>query len=136
MSGILFVNISDIHVKESNKKRVLEKLSAFQDSLIGLKKLGGFEKIILLVSGDLAFSGKKAEYGILSNVFEDLATSYDLIMCAGNHDHDFSSYTDNSVRNHLLKMDSSQQNEESIAFITKGMADYYEFEKNTKQYHQ
>lgn len=129
MSGILFVNISDIHVKESNKKRVLEKLSAFQDSLIGLKKLGGFEKIILLVSGDLAFSGKKAEYGILSNVFEDLATSYDLIMCAGNHDHDFSSYTDNSVRNHLLKMDSSQQNEESIAFITKGMADYYEFEK-------
>ncbi|HBL5319935.1 TPA: hypothetical protein LR342_004543 [Enterobacter hormaechei] len=74
MSGILFVNISDIHVKESNKKRVLEKLSAFQDCLIGLKILGGFEKIILLVSGDLAFSGKKAEYDILSNVFEDLAT--------------------------------------------------------------
>lgn len=81
-----------------------------------------------MISGDIAFSGKDSEYLLLNTHFEDLATSYDLIMCPGNHDHDFSSYTSSIARNQLLKLDPEQQDHETIRIATTGMKSYYDFE--------
>ncbi|NDL64271.1 STAND family AAA ATPase [Acerihabitans arboris] len=130
MNKTLFVNLSDIHIKNTSKNNVLEKLNVFVFTLKSLKEMGGFEKIILLVSGDLAFSGSKEEYDLLVPIFEELATCYDLIMCPGNHDHNFSSYKSSVTRNTLIKIDPELQDEESIDIITKGMKDYFEFESN------
>lgn len=123
----LFVILSDIHIKTSNKKDVLHKFDVFIKTLNAIRKLGDYNKIIILVSGDLAFSGKAEEYDYLDSVFEELATNYDLIMCPGNHDHDFSSYTSSTTRNHMLRMDVELQDEESINLIKKGMGSFFNF---------
>lgn len=123
----LFVILSDIHIRKTNKDEILNKMCVFIKTLNAIQKLGDYNKIIIMASGDLAFSGQKEEYAYLENVFEELATNYDLIMCPGNHDHDFSSYTSPITRNHLLKMDVEHQDEESIAMIKKGMDNFFEF---------
>lgn len=126
----LFVNLSDIHIKESNKNEINHKLEKFILNLNAIKKIGNYNKIIILVSGDIAFSGRIDEYHLLDKAFEELATSYDLIMCPGNHDHDFSSYTSTILRNQILKIDPSLHDEETIKVATSGMNAYYTFESN------
>lgn len=127
MPKTLFVILSDIHIKTSNKEDVLHKFDIFIKTLNAIRKLGDHHKIVILVSGDLAFSGKAEEYDYLESVFEELATNYDLIMCPGNHDHDFSSYTSSMTRNHMLRMDVELQDEESIDIIKKGMVNFFDF---------
>ncbi|HEY2454472.1 MAG TPA: metallophosphoesterase [Scandinavium sp.] len=130
----LFVILSDIHIKTANKNEILHKMDVFIKTLNAIRKLGDYNNIVIIVSGDLAFSGKKEEYDYLENVFEELATNYDLIMCPGNHDHDFSSYTSSTTRSHLLKMDVELQDEESIYIIKKGMDDFFEFKKKLQTF--
>ncbi|HAL9907231.1 TPA: hypothetical protein H7W45_004632 [Escherichia coli] len=66
----LFVILSDIHIKISNKEDILHKFEIFIKTLNAIRKLGDHHKIIILVSGDLAFSGKAEEYDYLEGVFE------------------------------------------------------------------
>lgn len=129
MNKTLFVNLSDIHVKISNFQNIKLKLDSFLAMLSGINKLGSYEKIIILVSGDIAFSGAKEEYDLIESYFEELATSYDLIMCPGNHDHNFSTYESNTARNQMLKLEPEQQESETINIATRGMINYYDFEK-------
>lgn len=128
MSHTLFVNISDIHIKESNKNQIYKKFDALIKQIHAINKLNNYKKTIILVSGDIAFSGKKEEYSLLDSYFEDLAITYDLIMCPGNHDHDFSSYASMVARNQLLKLSPDQQDSETIRLATTGMENYYDFE--------
>lgn len=129
MLKTLFVNLSDMHVKSTNATLLQKKMSCFIQHVSSLKKLGGYERIVILVSGDLAFSGKKSEYLLLDDYFEELATTYELIMCPGNHDHDFSTYSSKIAREQLLKLDPELHDEGSIKVITEGMKDYFDFER-------
>lgn len=128
MSDYLFVSLSDIHARELNKERINVKMDSFIDSINGLKKLGGYKDIIILVSGDVAFSGKKSEYDIVDSAFSKLSHEHSIIMCAGNHDHDFGFYKNPVNREHFLTLDLTQQNEESIPHIISGMSEYVVFE--------
>ena len=125
MDNTLFVNISDIHVKYENKELISKKL----EELIRQLHVFSIENknIFILVSGDIAHSGKKEEYEYVYDYFEDMATKYHLIMCPGNHDHDFTNYT-SIVRNQLLKADIETLDDSSIDLITSGMRSYYDFE--------
>ncbi|EKA1095124.1 metallophosphoesterase [Cronobacter sakazakii] len=134
MSKHLFVVLSDIHIKAENKKDIQYKMDVFIKTLNARKKMGEFNKIIIIASGDIAFSGKKEEYEYLENYFEELATNYDLVMCPGNHDHDFSSYPSLNTRKQLLKMDIEQQDPESINIITKGMQPFFDFKKRLQTF--
>ncbi|MGQ3915971.1 metallophosphoesterase family protein, partial [Enterobacter hormaechei] len=127
MENALFINISDIHIKKDNKDRVIKKLDAFIRYINVLSI--DYNKIFVLVSGDVAYSGREEEYGYIYDHFEELATKYDLIMCPGNHDHDFSIYK-SIVRNQLLKADVDTLDDQSIDLITEGMNSYYNFEKS------
>lgn len=129
MKKSIFINLSDIHVKQSNVHTIRAKLDSFLATINGIKKLGGYSKVIILVSGDISYSGKMEEYELIENYFEEMATSYDLIMCPGNHDHDFSKYESNIARNQLLKLEPEQQDRETISICTKGMQDYNSFEE-------
>ncbi len=125
MENVLFVNISDIHVSDNNKDRVINKLNRFIGFLNVLSI--DHDNIFILVSGDIAYSGKKEEYDYIYPHFEELATKYNLILCPGNHDHDFSCY-DSIVRNQLLKADVNTLDDEALELIIKGMNHYIEFE--------
>lgn len=127
MENALFINISDIHIKKDNKDRVIKKLDAFIRYINVLTI--DYKKIFVLVSGDVAYSGKKEEYDYIYDHFEELATKYDLIICPGNHDHDFSIYQ-SIVRNQLLKADVDSLDDQSIDLITEGMNSYYHFENS------
>ncbi|MBK0079859.1 metallophosphoesterase [Kosakonia sp. S58] len=130
MNKTLFVNLSDIHVKQSNMSNIKPKFDTFVATISGIKKLGDYNKVIILVSGDISYSGKREEFELIECYFEELATSYDLIMCPGNHDHDFSKYESNVARNQILKLESEQQDVETIAICTKGLKSYNEFESS------
>ncbi|WP_241623175.1 metallophosphoesterase family protein, partial [Rosenbergiella australiborealis] len=131
MESALFVNISDIHVNYKNKDRVNNKL----DELIKYLNVLSIEhkNIFLLVSGDIAYSGKREEYEYVYERFEKLAIKYNLILCPGNHDHDFSVYQ-SIVRNQLLKADVDDLDGDSIELIIEGMSDYFVFEKSLKTF--
>lgn len=130
MDNILFVNFSDIHFSIKNRVVIEEKI----DSLIKIidlqKMLKGKEHVILLVSGDIAFSGKKEEYDLISKSFSRMKDKYHLIMCPGNHDHDFSSYSTSEVaRNAMLSISVDEIDDAAISFASTGMKHYDEFEK-------
>ncbi|MEG3128626.1 metallophosphoesterase [Pantoea cypripedii] len=127
MENTLFINISDIHVRSENKERITSKLKALIRYLSVLSIDN--ENIFILVSGDITYSGKHEEYEYVYGYFEELATKYHLIMCPGNHDHDFSVYK-SIVRSQLLKADIDALDDYSIDLITEGMAAYYKFENS------
>ena len=93
---ILILHLSDLHVKndEHSKDEVIDPIiSVLQD-------LPTFDKAILVVSGDIAFSGKQEEYEhathFIGKIIKRLKKNYleqsqqvDTIIVPGNHDIDF-----------------------------------------------
>lgn len=96
MSKTAIIHISDLHFKENHaqiSKILAEKITA---SVLSVMK--SRLPIIIVVSGDLAFSGKTEQYEVfdrfLSNIEEGLAKSgkadgIHFIAVPGNHDCDF-----------------------------------------------
>jgi len=56
---ILILQLSDIHLKETGNT-VLMKLDALNNAVKNL--CIGIDKLFLVISGDIAFSGKSTEY--------------------------------------------------------------------------
>lgn len=93
--GVLIVHLSDIHTKHGDVV-CSRRISALAGPIGSLRE--NFENVAFLVTGDIAFSGKKAEYESIFDEFVALAArlraewSYkavDFYACPGNHDVDF-----------------------------------------------
>lgn len=87
--GIL--NFSDIHISEKADNSVLNKIDAITNAL--KNRLSVMDKLIILVSGDTAYSGTNAEYDIAIDFFTSLMDRLrisneciDLLFIPGNHD--------------------------------------------------
>ncbi|GAA6530170.1 hypothetical protein LPYR103PRE_21430 [Segatella asaccharophila] len=101
------IQLSDIHFK-GGKNLVIDYKQAFQKACLTYVK--DCMKIIVVISGDIAFSGKKGEYDIAYTFFKDAEqvirkeaiwiNSFDYVIVPGNHDCDFS--TGNEVRNIVI----------------------------------
>ncbi len=93
--NILFIHLSDWHIKNE---------SAFNDLHIrkivdSINALGHFERVIIIASGDLAFSGQKAQYEIaayfIGNIIAKIKSIHteigfvDVLCVPGNHDIDY-----------------------------------------------
>ncbi|MBB2405874.1 MULTISPECIES: STAND family AAA ATPase [unclassified Escherichia] len=128
MDNILFVNFGDIHLSLKNKSRIEQKISAIIDVIETQKILKRKEHVFILISGDIAFSGKKEEYEALSKLFGIMKDRYFLIMCPGNHDHNFSDYSE-VARNAMLNIPIDKIDDAAIAFASSGMEAYKAFEK-------
>ena len=92
MHPIYWLHISDFHIRDSQTSAQNAVLTAM---LTDIKKRcnGGLIFDFVLVTGDLAFSGKESEYHLVGAFFDDLATtigfSREKIFCIpGNHDVD------------------------------------------------
>lgn len=92
---VLLIQLSDIHFK-THTNPVLNKTDALFEAI--RNELNHYEYIYLLVSGDIAFSGKKEEYLVAFDFFTRLITQLEnycerrikVLLIPGNHDCDFS----------------------------------------------
>lgn len=128
------LHLSDIHIK-----------SSFAPSLIETKEIygslgqftGDVDCCLIIVSGDIAFSGKKAEYELASTLLKtiknEITKKYSIkthiIIAPGNHDCDFSK--DCSIRDIVidsLASNPEKANDESIITIcTEVQSDFFNF---------
>ena len=89
---VLILHLSDIHFADSDNliaarlQKIVAALRSFEDK---------FDTCLILVSGDIAFSGKRSEYDVASKFFGNLKAEVEgiqpslAVMCAfvpGNHD--------------------------------------------------
>ncbi|WP_181716671.1 metallophosphoesterase family protein [Vibrio tarriae] len=101
MERSLYIILSDIHVKDELSSIIEEKLTSFKGWLKNKKRQDNYENILIIISGDIAFSGKKEQYEHVLSIFDDVKLDYNFVISPGNHDHDFSSYV-GEMRNILL----------------------------------
>ena len=111
---ILIIHLSDIHFKENNN-RILEKkeniFKAFQNYSLE------FDEIFIIISGDIAFSGKSKEYDealivisfMLDEIKEYSNKKANIIMVPGNHDCDYE-IGNKAVRETLINGISGNKN--------------------------
>ena len=90
MRVVKWLHISDLHLKRDGSLSQNAVLSAMRDD-IERRCDEGLSVDFVLVTGDLAYSGKKTEYQLVEDFFRDLAAtidvSYDRFFCVpGNHD--------------------------------------------------
>lgn len=95
LSNIVIAHISDLHIKDESSI-ALSRIPKIAGALGS--KIEKASHVILIISGDLAFSGEPNQYGLATSAIETLMkslkawnpTSLNLYVCPGNHDCDFS----------------------------------------------
>ncbi|MCK5858020.1 MAG: metallophosphoesterase [Abyssibacter sp.] len=130
-AGILLV--SDIHLKNANtlSQESLDKiLRQFR------KELAGSHYILLLIAGDIAYSGQDEEYTLANDLVRQIVETLssagvakvDVLTVPGNHDCDFSK--NDSVREIVLKNltnDLSAFDESTLSVCTNIQNNYFAF---------
>lgn len=132
--GLSIIHFSDIHIKGENDfiYKQIEKLKK-----ACVSDLTRNNDVVLLISGDIAFSGKLEEYKVAKQIIEDVSQYIETetqgrvyyIFVPGNHDCNFSE--DNSVRNILIdSLNSSEITNAVIESINSVQCTYEEFIDN------
>jgi predicted phosphodiesterase len=140
MSRITIVHISDIHI-HSSEDRVLKTFDSLRSAVYLASS--NSDLIIILVSGDIAFSGKVTEYEAISPHFHGLAKELSQhfncevkwIMVPGNHDGTFKNAlkTRSHVISGILNDGSGSIEESEIEACTAPQQNYFEFESKFSQ---
>lgn len=122
----LYINVSDIHIKRLKNEAIITKLESFSGYIETLRQKGGFEDLVIMISGDIAYSGIKEEYDLIKPILNRISESTKVILCPGNHDHDFTNCS--KTRLNMLKIPLSEIEDDLIEFVTKGQKEYFDFE--------
>lgn len=131
---LLVLHISDMHIK-NDKDQILnysKEIAACTYSRLPIAEL-----VVIVVSGDIAYSGQQAEYESSKNFFMDLRDEIQkeknipvkFVIVAGNHDCDFGKNT--SVRRTIIGSLESGANtpidEDFINVCTEIQNNFFEF---------
>jgi hypothetical protein len=92
--NLLILHLSDIHVRTTDDE-ILGRGDAIGRATF--KDLPMVDGVVLLVTGDIAYSGKRTEYELAKKLFNDVVACIrseknvpvHVLMCPGNHDCDF-----------------------------------------------
>jgi Calcineurin-like phosphoesterase len=131
--NILFLHLSDIHIVSDKVKNVILTHTEAISSAVR-SSLPKPQACFILVTGDIAFSGKQPEYEIATEFFRDLASKFSdwlemdpiFVMAPGNHDCDFS--LDSKTRQVLLEhLDSSSLDDTIVENCTSVQRSYFDF---------
>jgi len=132
--SLIVVQVSDLHIKNEASKGAA-RISLLAGAIGSLRSKS--ENILLLLTGDIAFSGKRSEYEIakfeLDNLRERLVKEWGfsdirIAACPGNHDCDFGSQSP-AVRDALLKsVESGEGKEDIVAELSSVQEAFREFE--------
>ncbi|EOU2126199.1 hypothetical protein C4D39_03170 [Clostridium perfringens] len=131
MIGIL--HFSDLHIS-NEKNEILYLGSSIRNAI--LNELSKLSKVIVIISGDIAFKASKEEYflaySFLESLIENIKQSFNIgievIMVPGNHDCDFSSETE--MRKQILGLileDKKNITEPFIDECCKIQKNFFEF---------
>ena len=132
--SLILVQLSDIHFKSPGSNTLLERVDKIASAIVSVDK--NAKLCLLLITGDIAFSGKAAEYDIAFSFFKELHskllsgmpnTNTRFVFIPGNHDCDFSII--NNVRDIVLPTISVDQNvpQDVIEQMISVQANYFEF---------
>lgn len=103
---IMFLHLSDIHVRSASDE-ILKRASKIASSTY--QRLHEVQMVVIIISGDIAWSGLATEYKLAEKFLEDLRHDInteapnvivEVFVCAGNHDCDFS--LNNDTRDSVL----------------------------------
>ncbi|OEE20847.1 hypothetical protein OAW_04460 [Vibrio cyclitrophicus ZF170] len=127
MDSELFVVISDIHARESNCEEVNNRLTELKEWIKRKCIRGDYGSVVILVAGDIAFSGSSEEYDLVFSSFKSLSEDFKIILTPGNHDHDFSKYS-GKARETLISVKGIPLDESVYQIVTAGQQDYFDFD--------
>ena len=140
--GIKIVHLSDLHFNKANKSDHFMKL----DPLISqIENHGNKEEdLVIIVSGDVAYSGKKEEYREASRFFKKLraeASTFFLnayiLFVPGNHDCDFGDekyiFERQKIIDDILETKTSPT-VQNVRYVSKPLNNYFDFERNVSSY--
>lgn len=133
---VSILHLSDIHFSVTKDNPILNRTEAIAKA-VSSHPCG--DTIIIVVTGDIAFSGRKEEYDIAASFFEDLQLKIyqrtnvlpSLVIVPGNHDCDFT--LPNQPRERILKgICSSDIEQETYNLGTSVQVEYNAFASHIK----
>lgn len=134
------LHLTDIHISEDIAETVLDRAKtiaqAFSSNLVCN------DTVVILISGDIAYSGSTSEYKVASEflkiIIDYLRDTYmvsvNVLIVPGNHDCDFSK--ENSVREILISSINTGRTVDNdiINNVTACQDNFFEFCKNYVDY--
>jgi len=131
--GVIVAQVSDLHITDENSKGAT-RIQALAGSLGSLRSES--ESILILLTGDIAYSGKAAEYSVALRELSELKrrlldewhfSDVRLVACPGNHDVNFSTQKP-AIRSALLgALDSSSDMAEVVQSLAEAQAEFAAF---------
>lgn len=129
--SLSIIHLSDLHIKE-NDQCLIDRVDRIVDAI---KCNIDVENILLLVSGDVAFSGKKNEYITAKQFFDTLITklkayvkNIQFFVVPGNHDIDFNEQP--RSRSDILKIRNKGYLKADIESEISKFANFWDFVKD------
>jgi len=128
------LHISDLHINDAKEDKfdrsvvlepLIKRVKEDQDK-------NNFHPEIIVVTGDIAFKGIKAEYDLAKVFFDDLLAALDLennrlFVVPGNHDVNRKEYGPTEVMRYKNMRDLNEELENYRENLLKGMVDYFDF---------
>ena len=130
--NVAFIHLSDIHFKD-HENYLLDKKTQMLNAI--KSTLYDVEKVFVVITGDIAFSGQsnQFDYGLdLINdvhkvIDETVANNVEIILIPGNHDCDFS--IKDPLRDLVLSQPIESDKSEFVEVICKPLTKYFELEE-------
>lgn len=139
MAKIGFLHISDLHIKEDSVLKPAEKVvSAIKSDWIDVSH------IYVILSGDIAFSGKKEEYAkaedwihsVMLLIQENIKKPTSIYLVPGNHDCDFNKHS--GIRDialqHIQNNGYNNLDDSIIETCASVQSDYWQFYRRINQF--
>jgi predicted phosphohydrolase len=141
MSSVLIVHLSDFHVQASDAHEwTAERAYKIARSCV---RTGPYKQVIIVCSGDIAFSGRVSEFEIAEKFFLDIVSeveklsgcSVKLVLCPGNHDCNFD---EKSKLRTLARENPSNEavhDSEMLEKLASPLSNYRVFESRIETFH-
>ena len=129
------LHLSDLHIRDDEEER-FDRNVVLDPLLKRLRKdrKDGIHPELVIVTGDIAFSGRENEYVLAEGFFKDLLKTLDLpveklFIVPGNHDVNRKKYRPSEIIRfeNLRQLNAELGDPEYRADLLKGMADYFRF---------
>jgi hypothetical protein len=132
----VILHLSDIHIK-SDKDPILKQTENIARSIYS--KINVDSSVVILVSGDIAFSGKPEQYNLAETFFREIESHIkkerqipiQFVLCPGNHDCDFSEdVTRNFILDSIANKDIDSIDIKIFEDCTSHQNEYFKFAAN------
>lgn len=123
------VHLSDMHISKRNTV-LIENKSIIANTIYN--NSAEYDKVIIIVSGDIAFSGNAEEYTLASELFTEIKNKFldtnkkvDFLICPGNHDCNFKK--NSKMRELIIESGANDFDDEILDTLTKIQLEFNEF---------